>query len=321
MPLTRRRLLTGTAALLATATLPTPHLRAAPRLKAFHALGTTVRFWGWHEDERLARAAAAEAVRAVFAIHEAMTPFEPSPLRRVNELAHERAVEVPRVLFGLLQRCQALYEETGGRFDVTVGGLMAWRRRVRSGAIPRLPAMQAALAGVGMDNLVLEPETRRVRLAHPATQLDLGGVAKGFAVDQAIAAFRARGVTNVLVEAGGDLYASGFPNPGTVGWAVDIADPRGGRPLRTVTVTDRAVATSGNYHQPAPHLLDPHSGSTPAVVRSATVLAPDTTTADAWATACFVGAPDATRALLAARPELSALLVLSDDRVVDLSIP
>ncbi len=316
MPLTRRHFLFGLAGLSAggLAGWPPP-ASAALRSKRFSALGTSIEFRVFHDDRRLAGAVSTEAAHAVFAVHEAMTLFEPSPLRQVNERGYAEPVAVPRVLFDLLVRCRELHGETEGLFDVTVGGVMAWRRALKRGVVTKIPGLFVAASGVGMDNVELDDRTRTVRLRHPATKLDLGGVAKGLAVDSAVAVFRSRGVSNVLVNAGGDIYASGRQDPDSSGWDVDIAAGKN-ETLQTVTLSDRAVATSGNYQRAFPHLVDPMGGEAAGRVVSASVFALDTVTADAWATAAFVGEPRHVMRLVRARQEVEAILVLSDGFVL-----
>jgi thiamine biosynthesis lipoprotein len=311
MELTRRAFLEGGMDLLVLGSLPfglktvlaTGDSSRRFFTKEFLALGSRVIFLVNHPDHRRAERAATRAVHEIFAVHETMTLFEPSPLTHLNATGQKRAVAVPGSLFALLEQARRLVDETEGYFDVTVGALTEARRReAEAGELGggRARPGSADWPGVGMERIHLDASRQSVRLLHPATRIDLNGIAKGYAVDRAAEALRREGMNDFLVNAGGNIYAAGRPAPGEKGWPVVIAhpDPRQ-PPVHRVTLTERGIATSGNYQQKILpggkrflHLIDPRRGEAVDPYVSATVIAPSALEADAWSTAAFVGTPE-----------------------------
>jgi thiamine biosynthesis lipoprotein len=149
--------------------------------------------------------------------------------------------------------------------------------------------------------------------------MDLGGVAKGYAVDRAVQALRSHGIERALVNAGGDIYAMGTPED-EEGWRIGIQHPCDPRKLAAAfRVRDQAVATSGNYENAVSvngerigHLFDPHSGRPANPILSATVVAPSAMEADALATASFLMAEKDSRSFVNSHPRTAALLIASE---------
>jgi len=209
-------------------------------------------------------------------------------------------VPVSPMLFEAVRFAVTLAEETGGAFDPTVGGAMESRgfnREHRTGEVFRNPVR--ADAGTSYRDVELDPERGTILLRRALT-LDLGGVAKGLAVDTA--ARELEPFRDFAIDAGGDLYLSGL-NPQGTPWTVGIRHPRrDGEMIARVRVSDQAVCTSGDYERPAAHILDPRldprNGRAAAAVASATVVGPGAMLADALATAAFVLGPESGIALL-----------------------
>ena len=205
-------------------------------------------------------------------------------------------VPVSPMLFEAVRFALTVAEETGGAFDPTVGGAMEARgfnREHRTGEVFRSPV--PADADTSYRDIELDPE-RRTILLRRALALDLGGVAKGLAVDTA--ARELKPFRNFAIDAGGDLYLGGL-NPQGTSWTVGIRHPRrDGETIGTLRISDQAVCTSGDYEKPAAHILDPRSGRPAESVASATVVGPGAMLADALATAAFVLGPESGIALL-----------------------
>jgi thiamine biosynthesis lipoprotein len=218
------------------------------------------------------------------------------------------AVPVSLMLFELVSFAIRIAEETGGAFDPTVGARMAARgfnREHRTGR--RMAPALADDPDVSFRDVEVDRARLAVTLRRPLT-LDLGAVAKGFAVDAA--ARELRGTANFAIDAGGDLYLAGHNAAGGA-WSVGIRHPRrDGELLESIRVSDRAVCTSGSYERRG-HLLDPRSGADPPSVASVTVVAPHAMLADALATAAFVLGPEDGLSLLA-RHGVAGLIVTAD---------
>jgi thiamine biosynthesis lipoprotein len=214
----------------------------------------------------------AAAFAAIAHVHRKMSVHEPtSDLARIAREAHRRAVVVDPDTYGVLKLAQALSRESGGVFDVTVAPVLA-----RQGLLPARAAGNGVRCG-RMQALRLEP-SYRVRSALPVA-LDLGGIAKGYAVDRAVIALRAAGADAGLVNAGGDLRSFGFG----VWTPVRLRHPR--NPALAVSlleVHDAAVATSADYFREGiSALVDPCSRRLRAFGGSITVVAPTCVLADA----------------------------------------
>jgi thiamine biosynthesis lipoprotein len=238
-----------------------------------------------------------------------------SDLRRLEQTPPEVWVSVSDDLYRVLDAAQTMAEQTGGAFDVTVGPVVRlWRRANRTGQLPDAAELAAARARVGHDAIELDRTMRRVRLMRAGVQLDLGGIGKGFAADEAIAVLRQQGITRCMVDLGGDI-ALGDPPPGRAGWRVAVDAMTGleeaGVPV--LTLRNTAIATSGDAFRSVAidgarysHIVDPATGLGLTVRRAVTVVAPSGTTADALASALSVLGAEPGFALLEAYPRSAA---------------
>ena len=279
-------------------------------------MGTTFRIVLHAESPALASRAAAAAFARVAALDAALSDYRAdSELTALVRRAGGPPVPVGPDLFDVLREAQAWARRSQGAFDVTVGPVVQlWRRARRIGEMPAEAALAAARALVGQERLVLDARERTARLAAEGMRLDLGGIAKGFAADEAQAVLRAHGVTSALVAAGGDVVVSG-PPPGRAGWSVEIALPA---PLRDplappLELREAAVSTSGDAEQYVvldgvrySHIVDPRTGMALAGRSAAAVIAPRGTVSDALATAVSVLGPADGVALVESTPGAAA---------------
>ena len=210
-------------------------------------------------------------------------------------------------LWEVLVRAVEFREGSDGAFDPTVGPLTTlWRQARRSGTLPIEEKLAAARSAVGRDLLKLVASPRGVHLTRPAMRLDLGGIGMGFAIDKVLRLLALRGITSALIDASGDVGASG-PPPESDGWKVAI-DPIPGTPAATsghVVLAHAAITTSGDARQAVEiggrrysHVVDPRTGLGIPGPAAVTVIAPDATAADALATAANVLGPVRGRTLL-----------------------
>ena len=224
------------------------------------------------------------------------TRFDPmSELMQLT--AHVGAnVDVSPMLYEAVQFAIAVAEETDGAFDPTVGHEMEARGFNREYSTGRLQETGVSPARpVSFRDVQLDPARRTIRLTQPLV-LDLGGVAKGLAIDTA--ARELEPFKDFAIDAGGDLYLGGHNAAGEP-WSVGIRHPRlHDQTIETIRVSDTAVCTSGDYERwegradDGHHILDPRAGGQATRAASATVVAPTAMLADALATAAFVLGPD-----------------------------
>ena len=263
--------------------------------------------------------AAADAIRAVFTrVAERANEWRPqSPLSAVNAAAGGKAVVVPDDLRALLRRGLQLGQRTGGAFDVTWAALWGlWDFRAQPPRPPPVEKVAERVALVDWRQVQVDDKAGTVRLQRVGMKLGLGGIAKGWALDQAAAELTRLGVASFMMSAGGQVRVAG----GRSGrpWRVGIRDPRGEDwdYFAVVSLRDGNVSTSGDYERffvhegrRYHHILDPRSGMPASGLRSATVLAPNGTDADALSTALMVMGRRRAMALVEGDPELEAVLV------------
>jgi thiamine biosynthesis lipoprotein len=215
------------------------------------------------------------------------------------------AVPVSAEMFEVLAAAAHYARLSDGAFDVTAQPLVdlwGFYRQDRT-STPTQAEIDALLPRVGHDRVALDARGAAVTL-EPGTHLDLGGIAKGYAVDLAIGALRKRGVTAALVNLGGNIGVLG-QRPDGKPWTVGIQHPRDNRLMGTIRFKRGAVATSGDYDRYFEsggkrygHILDPRTGWPVDGIASVTVVAPNATAADALSTAAFVLGPEHGIALL-----------------------
>jgi FAD:protein FMN transferase len=256
-------------------------------------MGMEVRIVLYDSDGARARAAARAAFERIAELEDVMSDYRSeSELRRLERRPREW-VPVSAPLFSVLSRAADVAAATNGAFDPTVGPLVAlWRDGRRAKRLPEAAALDSARALVGWRQLSLDTATRRVRLANPRMRLDLGGIAKGYILERAVAELRLRGVRRSMVVAGGDIAAGDAP-PGTRGWTIATPQDSSVR-----TLHNACASTSGPEFQYVEiggvrysHVVDPRTGLGLINALSASVVAEDCALADALATALTVLGP------------------------------
>ncbi|MEQ1892872.1 MAG: FAD:protein FMN transferase [Planctomycetota bacterium] len=297
------------------------------------AMGTEFRLVFYAPDAASAERAAAAAFTRIEALDAALSDYraesELACLGRTSDgpcptdwtlISHELAL--------VLAEAEDVARASGGAFDVTVGPLVElWRRARRQGELPTAERLATARAAVGWRALELDRTRGAVRLLAPRMRLDLGGIAKGYALDAALAELADQGIERALIDGGGDLLA-GAPPPGVRGWRVaisglDSADPGADRAAAYFELAHAALATSGDLERSFElagvrysHILDPRSGLALTEQRLVSVLAPNGMSADAWATALSVLGPEGL-ALVAERAGFSARIVAASAAGLD----
>lgn len=261
-------------------------------------MGTLFRITLYSASQAEAGKAAMAAFERVEQLEESMSDYrDQSELVRLSW----EAVSAPRVvspeLFYVLDKSLQVSRLSGGAFDVTVGPVVQlWRQARRAGRLPDAAELAKAKAAVDYRNIELDPQARTVLLKRPDMKLDLGGIAKGYAAQQALELLAARGIRRALVAGGGDI-ALGAPPPDRAGWriAIDDPSPEGQASPCTLVLHDVAIATSGAAHQFVDvgghrysHIINPADGMALKDSGSATVIAPDGAMADALGVALSV---------------------------------
>ena len=282
-------------------------------------MGLPFRITLYAMDEATAKAAAEAAFEWVSVLNSILSYYDSdSELSRLSRTSgHGQEVPVSTVLWQVLERSQKLAERTDGAFDVTVGPLVnTWRRARRKQELPSPELVEEMKSRVGYKNMRLNAQAHTVELLKPDMRLDLGAIAKGFAIDEALAVLKKRGIARALVGGSGDM-AAGDPPPGQAGWRIEVAplDVPGAPPAQIVLLANRGIATSGDVFQRVEiggkrysHIVDPHTGVGLTDHSLVTIIGPDCTTADSYATAVSVLGPERGLKLVEETPDLAAHL-------------
>ena len=221
------------------------------------------------------RATAAKAADLAFArlrqLNDIMSDYDPdSELSRLSRTSGKgEEVPVSPDLWFVLERAQDLAQRSGGAFDVTVGPYVnLWRRARRQEKLPEPSRLAQARQSVGYQHVRLNPQRRTVTLLVPDMRLDLGGIAKGYAVAEALKVLRVAGCGRALIEGGGDMTL-GDPPPGKPGWRVQLAslDVTNAPPVRFLSLKNVSISTSSDEYQRLEidgkrysHIVDPRTG-------------------------------------------------------------
>ncbi len=265
---------------------------------------------------------AQNALDEIDRLEQQLTIFrENSEVSFINRNAASSEVHVEASLFALLARCQELWRETGGAFDITSGPLSrCWGFLRRQGRIPEPDEIEAAKALVGSDKILLDDESHTIRFERHGVEINLGSIGKGYALDR-IAATMSSGVKTALLSAGSSsTRAIGSGDRGHDGWMVGVRHPRHkDRRLAVLRMRDAAMSTSGSEEQffehdgkRYGHIIDPRSGWPADGVSGVTVVAPSAALTDALATAFYVGGRESAESYCSTHPGVLVLMLESE---------
>lgn len=262
---------------------------------AIDLMGTRVSVELWHEDPAEGRELVDAVLDEYRRIDREMSTYRPeSRVSRVNAEAASRPVEVGRELLDLVERALELSAASGGAFDITyesIGYLYDFRQRRR----PSDEQIEARLDVVDWRRVVVDRAESTIRFSSPGVRINLGGIAKGHAVERGAAILREHGVRHAALSAGGDTRVIGDRRGQP--WIVGIRHPRRGEDafFTRLPLVDEAVSTSGDYERffeedgrRYHHIIDPSSGRPTEGILSVTVIGPDATMTDGLSTTLFV---------------------------------
>jgi thiamine biosynthesis lipoprotein len=240
-----------------------------------------------------------------------------SEVARLNREAANAPTIVQPEVAGIIERSLDVWAHSDGAFDITVEPLIrAWGFLGGKPHVPDDSTAAAAYRHVGATKLEYAPATRSLHFKEPGVRIDLGGIAKGYAVDVAAETLKARDITDALIDLSGNMMALGHP-PGADAWRIGIRDPRDRIPyFARVTLHDEGISTSGKYEQFVAangttygHIMDPRTGRPAQGLISVTLISGSAYTTDAWDTPLFVlGLADAKRKAKE-RNDIAAVLV------------
>ena len=285
-------------------------------------MGTRIAVELWSPTDAQGEAAIDAVMAEMRRVDALMSHYKPeSQLSQINAHAGAGPVRVDRELFDLIARSLDFSRLTDGAFDITyasVGYLYDYRHRVR----PDEAEIDSHLPAVDWRSLELDPANSTVRFRKPGMRIDLGGFAKGYAVDRSIELLQARGIEHASVSAGGDTRILGdrFGRP----WIVGIRHPDdANRVILRMPLENVALSTSGDYERYFDengvryhHIIDPRTGHSASKVRSATIIGPTATRTDGLSKTAFVLGAERALEIYNRLEDIDAVLVTPEGKVL-----
>jgi thiamine biosynthesis lipoprotein len=288
-------------------------------------MGTECEFKAFASDEALVDRAFGRGFDEFDRIEALTTSWRPdSEVAKINEAAGKKPVRVSPNTLAIIEKSLWVSSLTDGAFDITIGVFKGlWKfDEDRDGSLPDPKEVERRRALVSWHDVIVDHKKRTVMLRRPGQAINLGGIAKGYAVDAAVKVIRQAGLRDFIVKAGGDLFAAG--RKGDRQWRVGIQDPRAphGQIIFDLPVTDQAFNTSGDYERFVikdgvryHHILDARTGFPARESRSVTLLAADAFTADALDTAIFAVGPERGLKIVGGIKNLEAVIVDAHNKV------
>ena len=288
-------------------------------------MGTVVEIKVWASDDAKAREAIGEAFDEISRIERLMTTWrDDSDISRVNAAAGLTAVVVSPETLECVARSLDYSRRSHGAFDVTyyaLKGLWKFDEDLEA-KLPKPADVKRRIKLIDYRKLIVDDQKRTLFLREKGMAINLGGIAKGYAVDRATAILRKHGFKDAIVQAGGDLMLAG--TKGGKPWQAGIRDPRGERDdyFAVAAVSDHAFSTAGDYERfffikgkRYHHIIDPKTGYPATAARSVTIWAPDATTADGLDDAVLIMGWKAGLAMIDELPGVGAVVVDNENHV------
>jgi len=257
-------------------------------------MGNQFEFTLIDENENRAEENFEIAIEEIRRIETLLTTFSDTTITyKINENAGIKPIEVDNEVFDLIKRCQFISKITQGAFDISYGSLdkRFWNFDLKMTSLPEPETAKKAVALINYENILLDENNKTVFLKNKGMRIGFGGIGKGYAAEMAKKKLIENNVLNGIVNASGDLSAWGFQENGEA-WTIGVADPNQRKSIfSTFKITNKAVATSGNYekfividNKRYSHTIDPKTGYPISGIKSVTILADNAEIADALAT-------------------------------------
>ncbi|MEO1581615.1 MAG: FAD:protein FMN transferase [Pseudomonadota bacterium] len=278
-------------------------------------MGTRITVRLWHPDEERAQEAIRVVLDEIARIERLMSTYKPdSRISAINREAHNQPIDAGAELFSLIKTALAVSEMTDGRFDITYDSVGQYYD-FREGERPDPATIEEAVEKIDYRFVVLNPAKETVSFLQEGVRINLGGIAKGYAVERSVALLREMGIQYASVSAGGDSRLLGDRRGQP--WLVGIQDPRDKTEIAIrLPLVDEAVSTSGDYERYFDegsvryhHIISPSTGDSAREVQSVTIIGPDATMTDALSTSVFVMGVDEGLALIERMDGFDAVII------------
>ena len=300
--------------------------------KASLSMGTVFETTIYAPDKYVAEKTFNEVIQEINRLDYLMSNYKKeSVLSELNRNASAEPAACNKELVGVIEQSLQYSNITDGAFDITIGPLMKeWGFFKKKGRIPGKEELESALESVSYKNIIIEEKTikslakklvtvKTVFFKNPGTQIDLGGIGKGYAVDRAISVLKQNGISSALINFAGNIYTFGTP-PGKDSWVIGLQHPRKSEGLLgTFEIRDKAVSTSGDYEKfftiegkRYSHIIDPRTGNPVKGIVSVTIVTGNATRADALSTGVFVLGLEKGMDLIEQLPDVEGIIVYED---------
>lgn len=290
-------------------------------------MGTFVRIIAVAENKTIARKSIEAGFEKIKMVDDLMSTYkEQSEISAVNNKAFENPVKISQPFMDVLLKSIEYSKLTDGAFDVTVGPIeKMWHDAEKAEKLPTAEQMDLAKAKVGYEKLTIDPDNMTVQFANEGMRIDLGAIAKGYAIDLAVQAMQEAGAAGAMVDAGGDIRCWGQYQPGKDKWMVGLQDPTKADQaglmsavMLVLKLDNMAVATSGDYQRfelvegkKISHIINPESGAEAKGLTSVTVICDNAADADALATSVSVLGVEKGLKIIESRDNTEAILIES----------
>jgi thiamine biosynthesis lipoprotein len=289
------------------------------------SMGSSVNVSAWTTDAAAAETAFAKVFAEFDRLDALMSVWkEESEIVRLNAAAGRSAVPIGADVREVLHAAQDVSKWTEGKFDVTFGALSGiWKfDHDIDGQVPDRAEIVSRLPFIDYRDLHIDNTAGTASLARDGMKVHLGGIGKGYAIDRGVTILRDAGLTDFMIQSGGDLFLSG--RRGDRPWRIGIQDPRGdpNTLFAAIEITDAAFSTSGDYERffmrdgrRYHHIIDPDTGEPANRCRSVTIMAKASTIADGLSTGVFILGAEKGMALIERLPDVEGVIVTSDNQV------
>ena len=288
----------------------------------------------WAQTENMGQECIEAGFEKIRHVEKLMNRYDSnSAISILNATAFETDVKTDDVLFDVLQKSIEYSKKSDGAFDITVKPLIDfWKSCEKSNRLPSSDELKKVHEKIGYEKLILNPNSRTVKFLVDGVSLDLGAIAKGYAIDSALAAIKAKGAFGAMVDVGGDIGCFGKSSSQQT-WVIGLQKPNNlsqiwlgkriesGNILLKLKLTDKAIATSGNYQRyytiagkKFSHIIDPATDSGTNDLASVTVIADKAIDADALATTVSVLGIEKGLELIESMPATEAIIITNTNK-------
>ncbi len=300
--------------------------------KAALSMGTVFELTIYAADKYIAEKAFNDVFQEINRLDYLMSNYKKeSVLSRLNKNASAEPTVCNKELASVIEQSLQYSDITDGAFDITIGPLMKkWGFFKKQGRIPGEEELESVLESVSYKNIIIEEKVKKSLAKNPVTvktvffkntgtQIDLGGIGKGYAVDMAARVLKQNGINSALINFAGNIYAFGIP-PGKDSWVIGLQHPRESEGLLgSFEITDKAVSTSGDYEKfftiegkRYSHIIDPRTGNPVKGIVSVTIVTDNATRADALSTGVFVLGLEKGMALIEKLQDVEGIIIYED---------